>query len=68
MIKTFEFIKIIYIFIFIFNVVCLGLLLDFSSFIEVMLWANTVIILGYYLKESTETIASAYITAKYKRK
>ena len=68
MIKTFEFIKIIYVFIFIFNIVCLGLLLDFSSFIETMLGANTAIIIGYYIKEASENMASAYVTAKYRRK
>lgn len=66
--KTFEFIKVIYVCIFIFNLVAIALILDYSNFTEEMLLANTTIIVGYYIKEAFENIASSFVRAKYLKK
>jgi len=62
--KEFSFIKIIYLFMVLFNLLGIALLLDFSSFVEYLLPVDAVIIASHYLAQSIENITKLMILNK----
>lgn len=60
----FSFIKVIYLFMVIFNALGLALLLDFSSYVEYLLPVNAAIIASHYLAQSIENITMMVVRLK----